>query len=89
MNRIDVILATGIPFPAAVRAVLGSIRDFSAAHDVSETAVSGLINGSAPYPYERERAALAVALGVERAWLDQRLDALHVARTDPEADAAA
>lgn len=76
MAKIKVLVAMGVPLPMAIKAALGvSVREFAAKHDLQETVVSGLINGSTPYPGERGRAALASELGVEREWLDSLLDA--------------
>lgn len=76
MCKIKVLVDAGIAFPDAVKASLGmSIREFAEKYGVVDTAVSGLINGSTPYPYERVRDALAAELGVERAWLDERIPA--------------
>lgn len=78
MAKINVIMATGVAFPDAVKAALGrSIRDFARGHEppLQENVISALINGSTPYKYERERQALADALGVEREWLDLQIDA--------------
>lgn len=74
MNKVKVLTSAGVGFPAAVKAALGmSIREFARKYNVQETAVSGLINGSTPYPYERERDALTQELGVDREWLDEQL----------------
>lgn len=76
MSKIKVLVAAGVSFPAAVKAALGmSIRDFADRHGILESAVSGLINGSTPYPYQKERAALAKELDVDREWLDAQIDA--------------
>lgn len=81
MARIKVILATGVPFPDAVKAALSTtIREFAAARGLGETNISGLINGSAMNRCERERQALAEALEVDRQWLDEQLDAQKAIR---------
>jgi hypothetical protein len=78
MARIKVIVATGVSFPDAVKAALGSsLRDFAAKHSLDESTVSATINGSTPHPYERVRAALAAELGVEREWLDEQLASIR------------
>lgn len=73
MNKIKLLVSAGIAFPDAVKASLGmSIREFAEKHNIPETAVSGLINGSTPYPQERVRDALAAEFDVERAWIDEQ-----------------
>ena len=76
-------IATGVPFPAAVRAALGAggenVRTFAERVGIAETTISSLINGSTPYRYERARDALAEALDVERAWLDEQMDRVRAA----------
>lgn len=75
MNKIKLLVTAGIEFPAAVKAALGmSIRELAVKHGVSESAISALINGSTPYPYEKERAALATELEVEREWIDDQIN---------------
>jgi transcriptional regulator with XRE-family HTH domain len=74
MNKVKLLVSAGVEFPAAVKAALGmSIREFAGKYGVPETAVSGLINGSTPYPQERVRDALAEEFDVERQWIDEQL----------------
>lgn len=78
MAKIKVIVAAGVPFPDAVKAALGmSVRDFAEKHGLLENTVSGVINGSTPYPYDRVREALALELEVEREWIDAELSKLR------------
>lgn len=78
MARIKVIVATGVSFADAVKAALGmSVRAFAEKHDLLDTAVSNVINGSTPHPYERVRDALATELGVEREWIDEQVAAIR------------
>lgn len=83
MSKVEMMIATGVPFPAAVRAALEaggeSVRAFAERVGVAETTVSSLINGSTPYRYERARDALAAALDVDRAWLDEQMDRVRAA----------
>lgn len=73
MNKIKLLVSAGVAFPAAVKAALGmTIREFAEKYNLPETAVSGLINGSTPYPQERVRDALAEEFGVDRAWIDEQ-----------------
>jgi transcriptional regulator with XRE-family HTH domain len=89
MARIKVIVATGVSFTDAVKASLGmSIREFAAKHGLVESTVSGLINGSTPFPYERVRDALALELGVERDWIDEQLATLRAPDAPDASDAA-
>lgn len=75
MSNIKVFVATGTPLPSAIKAALAmSVREFAEKHQLHESAVSGLINGSTPYRQERVREALATELEVEREWLDELLD---------------
>lgn len=72
--KIKVLTENGIPIAEAVKAALGmSVREFADKHGVPETAVSGVINGSTPHPYNNVRDALCAELGVDRDWLDERL----------------
>lgn len=67
-----------LDFPTAVKAVLEEgIRGFALEADppLSESALSGLINGNAPSLYAREREALADRLFVPREWLDEKIEA--------------
>lgn len=74
MANIKDLVEAGIPFPQAVRALLGTggIRQFAEECRLTETAVSGVINGSTPFPYENVKDALAERFGVERAWIDEQ-----------------
>lgn len=75
MAKIKVLVENGIAPADAIKACLGtSIRAFASKHRLAESAVSAVINGSTPYPYERVREALALELGVDREWLDALLD---------------
>lgn len=72
--RIKLLIDAGVSVADGIKAALGmSIRDFAEKHAVPETAVSGVINGSTPHPYNNVRDALCVELGVDRDWLDSQL----------------
>jgi transcriptional regulator with XRE-family HTH domain len=71
MSKFKVLMASGIPFPLAVKAALGcTVREFAARNGLVETTVSGVINGSTPYPCENVRDVLATALEVTREEFD-------------------
>lgn len=74
MANLKNLVESGIPFPDAVKALLGhgGIVQFAEEHHVSPTAVSGVINGSSIYPYDNVKSALAAHFGVERAWIDDQ-----------------
>jgi hypothetical protein len=67
-------LAAGLPFAAAVKGVLKpqTIAQFAKEIGKNPQNVSAVIAGSARYPYEEIRDALAKRLGVTRTWLDTR-----------------
>lgn len=86
MNKIKLLVSAGIDFPSAVKAALGmSIGEFSAKHGVAPEQVSGLINGSTPYPQNRVRDALAAEFDVDRTWIDEQLETVRRPVVEPAA----
>lgn len=74
MAKIKVIVGAGVRVPEAIKGALGmSVREFAVKHELQESTVSAVINGSTPYPYEKVRGALALELGVEREYIDEIL----------------
>lgn len=73
--NIKVVVEAGLSITEAIKAAVpGSLADFAARHDFHSSHVSMCIHGRRLH--ERIREALADELGVEREWLDDRLDTL-------------
>jgi len=78
-GKVKVIVATGVGITEAIKAALPlSISDFAERYQLARTAVSMCIHGR--QRHERVREALARELNVDRAWLDEQLDALMAKR---------
>ncbi len=74
LGNIKVFVAAGASAPDAIRAALpGNFAEFAERHGFWKQHVSNCVNGKGRHG--RIRAALAEELGVERAWLDELLDA--------------
>lgn len=72
--NIKVIIAAGARPADAIKASLPcQVTEFAEKYGLPRTAVSMCIHGR--QRHERVRAALAAELGVDRAWLDDLLDA--------------
>lgn len=69
-------MEAGLDFGQAVRAALGhgGMRALAKKHELTETSLSAVLNGTARSPYHRVRDALADHFGVAREWIDEQAD---------------
>ena len=70
-------MRAGLSFRVALKACLeeagSGFKGLAEAEGLNRSALSALVGGTARSPYNRERDALAGALGVTRKWLDKQL----------------